>query len=122
MGAHRVAYTEWKGPIPEGLEIDHVAANGCRNRDCINPLHLEAVTHRENVLRMTGLITHCPAGHPYTPENTKLAGSRRFRNCRACRDLTTQCPCGGSYLAKHRSRHFATMRHMSWTEKHGDPS
>lgn len=45
---HRVAYELAKGPIPEGLEIDHL----CRVRDCINPDHLEAVTHQENIRRV----------------------------------------------------------------------
>lgn len=45
--AHRVAYEEFRGPIPEGLEIDH----RCRNPMCINPEHLEAVTPQENKAR-----------------------------------------------------------------------
>jgi hypothetical protein len=44
---HRIAYELAHGPIPEGLEIDHL----CRNRGCCNPDHLEAVTHHENTLR-----------------------------------------------------------------------
>lgn len=45
--AHRHEY-EWRyGPIPYGLELDHL----CRNKRCVNPDHLEAVTHTENMQR-----------------------------------------------------------------------
>src|SRR5436189_4715793 len=49
--AHRVAYELFIGPIPAGLTLDHVAARGCTYRDCVNPLHLEPVSSRENTLR-----------------------------------------------------------------------
>jgi hypothetical protein len=83
---HRMAYEVWIGPIPEGLEIDHVYARGCRYRDCIEPSHLEAVTHAEN-LRRKPLATHCKNGHEYTSENTQVrtlpdGGPRRA--CRTC--------------------------------------
>lgn len=44
---HRLAYELLRGPIPEGLTIDHL----CRNRACVNPLHMEPVSNRENILR-----------------------------------------------------------------------
>ena len=45
--AHREAYIAFVGPIPEGLELDHL----CKNKGCVNPDHLEAVTRSENVRR-----------------------------------------------------------------------
>jgi hypothetical protein len=72
-------YSAVKGAIPDGLHIDHL----CRNRACCHPDHLEAVTPRENVRRgVRSQVTHCPKGHEYTPENTKVKRGRR--NCRAC--------------------------------------
>lgn len=64
--AHRYVYQSTVGPIPEGLQLDHL----CRNRMCVNPSHLEPVTHRENVLRGQGHAainarkTHCSCGLP----------------------------------------------------------
>lgn len=83
--AHQVAYEATIGPIPEGLELDHL----CRNHGCVNPSHLEAVTHQENAARARlarmQAQTHCIRGHEFTPENTKVEanGSRRCRRCSA---------------------------------------
>lgn len=58
---HRVAYELWKGPIPAGLDIDHL----CRNRACCNPAHLEAVTRRENLARGAHPRSGRPAPNPW---------------------------------------------------------
>lgn len=87
-GGHRVAYELLRGPIPVGLQLDHL----CRNRSCVNPDHLEAVTGRTNTLRGETITaanlakTHCPRGHPYEGANL---GTTPFggRYCRACRTL-----------------------------------
>ncbi|MCR8576181.1 HNH endonuclease signature motif containing protein [Streptomyces sp. Isolate_219] len=85
--AHRYAYEQANGPIPDGLEVDH----RCRRRDCVAPGHLDAVTHRVNILRSTNhvaaraAVTHCPAGHPYDDANTYRAPNGT-RKCRACKN------------------------------------
>ena len=85
--AHRVSYTLFVGPIPSHLQLDHL----CRNRKCVRPDHLEAVTCRVNQLRGKTLgaerasRTHCPKGHPLKGSNIRFCGPNKIhRRCRIC--------------------------------------
>ena len=84
--AHRMAYEYQVGPIPDGLELDHL----CKTPACVNPAHLEPVTHAENVRRSDNYWaqrTHCKNGHKFTPENTRIRTKpKRQRVCRACKN------------------------------------
>ena len=87
--SHRVAYERDIGPIPDGLHLDHL----CRNRACVNPLHLEPVTCRVNLLRgdtiaaMNAAKTECKRGHSLSGDNL-YARPNGARNCRACKRAT----------------------------------
>lgn len=88
---HRLAYEQLVGPVPDGLQLDHL----CRTRACVNIEHLEPVTqlvnlHRgDTVTAVNAAKTHCPQGHEYNAENTYLL-RRGWRKCRACnRDRMT---------------------------------
>lgn len=81
--AHRAAYEIAKGPIPPDTELDHL----CRTRQCINPDHLEAVSHKVNLKRglwPNASKTHCPRGHPYSGDNLFINNHGR-RECRSCK-------------------------------------
>lgn len=110
--AHRVAYELLVGPIPDGLQLDHL----CRNTRCINPHHLEPVTCAENLRRAPGSWavrfgdrTLCDRGHPFTPENTYVGTRRKgrrivqFRVCRECKNAY--------YRAKNAARRDQGERH-----------
>ena len=83
--AHRIAYRLYRGKIPVGTEIDH----GCKNPWCVNPMHLEAVTHAVNIHRSETVMgqnarkTHCKRGHELDGENLRIdiSGNRQCRIC-----------------------------------------
>jgi hypothetical protein len=89
--AHKAAYEYFVGPVPPGLEIDHL----CRVRCCVNPDHLEPVTHSENVRRGVGpmlnvirgrLKTHCKRGHLLSGANVYIKNGKH-RICKTCKKI-----------------------------------
>lgn len=102
--AHRVAYELLVGPIPDGLELDHL----CRYTSCVNPAHLQPVTHKINIERATWACakahrakTHCPQGHPYSGDNLAMYGGKRC--CRTCMRASNR---------RYEQRKAAERRHI----------
>ena len=99
--AHVISFEMFVGFVPRGLELDHVChsqnkscegGKRCPHRRCVNPDHLEPVTHRINVARGRGPRNmgirntekrKCPDGHPYEGANLLMESGRR--RCRVCR-------------------------------------
>lgn len=80
--AHRSVWIALGGHIPDGLEMDHLEMDHlCRVRGCVNPAHLEPVTHAENNRRAAAAQTHCKQGHEFTEDNLISGPQRR---CKAC--------------------------------------
>lgn len=102
--AYHVAYVTAHGPIPAGHDVDH----HCRNRRCVNPAHLRALTHRDNVLASSNVAayraaqTHCHRGHEFDEANTR----RRKDGTRACR----ACARDRKAAAKSATVHTLTPR------------
>jgi hypothetical protein len=99
---HRVAYEQIVGAIPLGLVLDHI----CRNRKCVRPEHLRAVTNKENVIAGIGPTainarkTHCYRGHPFNDDNTAHYGSER--RCIICIGLQKR---RGRARVRHQIEH-----------------
>ena len=110
---HRLAYEWLIGPIPEKLVIDHL----CRVRNCVNPDHMEIVSHRENTLRGVGPAalnsakTHCKRGHLLDEQNTRMCNYLHyvFRKCITC-DSDYQ----RSYRAMKVSNRIPTEKREIW--------
>lgn len=86
--AHRANYVRHVGPIPDGLDLDHL----CRTPACVNPEHLEPVSNDENIRRgewrarasaQRRSRTHCPQGHPYSGDNLYIKPNGA-RDCKTC--------------------------------------
>lgn len=93
--AHRAAWEIFHGPIPEGLVIDHL----CRNRRCVNPVHLRTCTMKENILCGVSLSavnakkTHCFNGHSLADAYISiLRNGNKVRRCRTCQKITRRRP------------------------------
>ena len=87
--AHRVSYILHNGIIEGELYIDHL----CRNRSCVNPEHMELVSHKENTMRgynpasLNAKKTHCKRGHELNGNNLYIRPKNNQRRCTECRRI-----------------------------------
>ena len=85
---HRLVWSLERGPIPEGMTVDHL----CKTPLCQNVEHMRLLTRSEHGRESVGERTKtlvCIRGHRFTPENTYSYGSEGItkRQCRACRPI-----------------------------------
>ncbi|MEU9141689.1 HNH endonuclease signature motif containing protein [Streptomyces sp. NPDC048404] len=113
--AYHLAYIAAHGPIPTGHEVDH----HCRNRRCVNPGHLRALTHRDNVLTSSNIAayraaqTRCHKGHPFDEANTarRPNGTRQCRTCANARKAAARAAQRAkSATVHHLTPHTTTIR------------
>lgn len=112
--AHRAMYELQRGPIPDGLQLDHL----CRNTRCINPAHLEPVTAKENIAR--AVRTHCVHGHVLSGENVYFdkQGQRECRICRKAQWHAFRERHGLEYVSKEERRN--SCKSVVWMEYEGE--
>lgn len=127
--AHRTAYELTIGPIPDGMDLDHmchsrdrscVGGKTCPHRRCVNPRHLEPVPNLVNVMRgqsphaQAARQTHCEQGHEFTPENTRVYPSRpNARVCLICKRAAaseTQRRRGKEHWREYMRQYRASQR------------
>lgn len=114
--AHRFAWLLRHGSLPDSqLELDHI----CRNRRCVNPEHLRVLTQRENTMlgvcpmAINARKTHCPQGHPLSPNNTFSNGPRRnWRRCLECKKAHEK-----RYAQSEAGRTKVRARKRAWRAK-----
>jgi hypothetical protein len=117
MLVHRIAYTEYVGPIAEGFTVDHLChdpeqcpgGKTCPHRRCTNPSHLGLKTRGDNARRANNANarkTHCKQGHKFTPENTRFtpAGKRICATCKRGWDQALRDRAGDEINARRRNR------------------
>lgn len=115
--AHRLAYEAEYGPIPDGMVLDHV----CRSRNCVNPLHLEVVTHAENARRGRRAASlqigdTCSNGHLIGPGDLyeRKSGKTECRHCRRAVDHKGSGPRPTTQRhAAHVARDLDTLAEVS---------
>lgn len=111
--AHRISWLLSYGVMPT-KHINHL----CRNRSCVRPSHLEDVSNRENLLdspitkaTVNAAKTHCPQGHPYSPENTRVVG-RGLRQCIICvRERSREAYRRKNGVVKTKGQYAKTIAH-----------
>jgi hypothetical protein len=130
---HRVSYELFIGPIPGGYDIEHVChtrsdcnmRDQCPHRLCIEPTHLEAITHHENLLRGRGVPgrnakkTHCIDGHALVGKNLYITPSTGSRQCLTCRETKRAAWLDANRVrVKARQRAWREANRESINEKH----
>ena len=98
---HRFTWIQENGEIPKPFILDHL----CRVRNCVNPMHLDLVTNKENILRgfstsaMHARQTHCKHGHAFEGDNLRIRANGG-RYCAACLTIRSR----KRYLALREAR------------------